>query len=60
MGRRWLNVELENGVEANTFRQFLIDQGIEYESMGAYNLIHFSCYMNDDEAQLAAEVLADF
>lgn len=32
-------------------------ENIVYESCGAWNLVHFSCLMDDDEAQAAAEVL---
>ena len=55
--RRWLHVELNNGEEESAFRKFLHEQEIAYDSCGAFNLVHFSCLMNDDEAQLANEVL---
>lgn len=57
MGRIWRSVELNKGTEENTFREFLKKENIVYESCGAYNLVHFSCLMDDDEAQAAAEVL---
>ncbi len=55
--RRWLHVELNNGREENTFRKFLHEREITYESCGAFNLVHFSCLMDENEAQLANEVL---
>lgn len=57
MDRIWMSVELHKGAEENMFRKFLDSSGITYESSGAWNLVHFSCLMNGDEAQLAAEVL---
>lgn len=57
MDRKWRSVELNRGTEENTFREFLMKENIVYESCGAWNLVHFSCLMDDDEAQAAAEVL---
>ena len=56
MDRKYLNVELSH-VDADRFRGFLLDNGIKYESSGAWNLVHFECLMNEDEAQLASEFL---
>ena len=59
-GRRWHNVELENGTEADGFRQFLKDNGIRFETSGAYNLVHFEVLVNTEEMESCDTFLGTF
>ena len=60
MQKRWLSVELNRGEEELAFRTFLTKEGIEYDSCGAYNLVHFSCLMDERERELADNFLGRF
>lgn len=46
---QWKNVEL-NRKNAEEFKSFLRRKEIEYEASEAFNLIHFECYVTDEEA----------
>lgn len=55
--RKWLNVELCKGSEEELFRYFLMGREIKYETSGAHNMVHFECFMSDEDASEASEVL---
>ena len=57
MAKEWRSVELCKGAESQFFAKFLNENNIYYEPSGAWNMTHFACKMDDDEAQKAAEVL---
>ena len=50
--RTWCSVEL-NEDNAEIFRHYLRERGIKYEPSSAWNLIHFECYMTNEERKAA-------
>lgn len=52
IGRLWYSVELTLD-NAEIFREYLVKAGIKYEPSGCYNLVHFECYMTNDERKAA-------
>ena len=54
MVREWRNVELPRE-EAKDFRLYLRSNNITYEPSEAFDMIHFQCYMTDEEALQANE-----
>ena len=57
--RRYMNVELHKGKEANDFRSFLKENDIYYEASEAYNMIHFEVLVNDIEGEDCNKYLSD-
>ena len=56
--KKWYNVEL-NTNEAHKLRLFLIDNSINYETSGAYNLIRFEIELNCEKYQLVNNFLKE-
>lgn len=54
--RTWYGVELDEGT-AEIFRHYLRERGIRYEPSSAWNLIHFECYMTNEERKAANDFL---
>ena len=54
----WYHVELEHG-DALKFRAFLQEFNIKYEASGAWNLVHFSCLMDEVDKFFADSFLRD-
>ena len=50
--RTWYSVELTLD-NAEIFREYLHKNGIKFEPSGCYNLVHFECYMTNDERKAA-------
>lgn len=46
--RTWLNTEVTRE-ESETFKDFLEENGIEYEASECYDMIHFEVNVNDYE-----------
>jgi hypothetical protein len=47
---KWYSTEL-NMVESENAKEWLIEEHIDFESCGCYNLIHISAYMTADDAK---------
>lgn len=58
MSRRWYSVELVKEL-ADQFNVYLKEAGIKFEPSEAGNLIHFECYMSEDECSKANNWLRD-
>lgn len=54
--RKWYNVELPID-KADCLKQYLKSHNIYFEPSSAGNLIHFECYMTDDERELVNDFL---
>lgn len=52
IGRLWYSVELTLD-NAEIFREYLHNNDIRFEPSGCYNLVHFECYMTNDERKAA-------
>ena len=55
-GRLWYSVELTKGT-ADSFKEYLHGNNIRFEPSECWNLIHFECYMDEDECKAANEFL---
>lgn len=51
-----MNTELSKR-DADMFKKFLKSHNIKYEASEAFNLIHFECYVSDEEAALCDDFL---
>lgn len=66
MGRKWHNVELDSKVQINghsdsdTFRKFLADNNIKYETSAAGYMVHFEVLVNNDEMEKCDTFLGTF
>ena len=56
IGRLWYSVELTLD-NAEIFREYLHKNDIRFEPSGCYNLVHFECYMTNEERKAANEFL---
>lgn len=54
--KTWYSVEL-NADNAYRFMDYLRTKGINFEPSECYNLIHFECYMTNDERKDANDHL---
>ena len=48
MSKKWVNTELPKET-AGRFKEYCRDMHIKFESSECYNLIHFECFMNEEE-----------
>lgn len=48
MSKKWVNTELQREI-AGRFKEYLRDMHIKYEASECGDLIHFECYMCEDE-----------
>lgn len=53
---RWVNTELPKET-AGRFKEYCRDMHIKYETSECFNLIHFECYMNDEEIAKANDFI---
>lgn len=53
----WYNVEL-NKDKAEKFNKYLKENIVVFEPSEAYNLVHFECFMNEEELDKANKYLA--
>lgn len=51
--KRWYNIDLINDADIISFRMFLRDNGIKYETSGNYNMTHFEIYC---DAEMAVKI----
>ena len=56
IGKLWYSVELTKG-NADTFKQYLYKNNIQFEPSECYNLIHFECAMTKEELEAANDFL---
>lgn len=54
--REWYGVELDEDT-AEIFSYYLRERGIKYEPSSAWNLIHFECYMTNEERKAANDFI---
>ena len=58
IGRLWYSVELTLD-NAEIFREYLRENGIKFEPSGCYNLVHFECYMTNEERKAANKFILE-
>ena len=54
--KEWYSVELDEDT-AEIFRHYLRERGIRYEPSSAWNLVHFECYMTNEERKAANDFI---